>query len=108
MVEKEGGLSALAERNERKAKKFYNAIDKSNFYHNGIDPKYRSRMNVVFTLANENLNSLFLKKAAEKGLVNLKGHRLVGGMRASIYNAMLESGIDILIDFMQQFEKQYG
>lgn len=107
-LKKEGGLSALAERNERKAKKFYNTIDKSNFYHNAIDPKYRSRMNVVFTLVNENLNFLFLKKAAEKGLANLKGHRLVGGMRASIYNAMPESGIDALIDFMQQFEKQHG
>ncbi|WP_100622898.1 3-phosphoserine/phosphohydroxythreonine transaminase [Candidatus Coxiella mudrowiae] len=107
-LKKEGGLSTLSERNERKAKKFYTAIDKSNFYHNAIDPKYRSRMNVVFTLADENLNFLFLKKAAENGLANLKGHRLVGGMRASIYNAMPESGIDALIDFMQQFEKQHG
>lgn len=65
-------------------------------------------MNVVFRLANENLNSLFLKKAAKKGLANLKGHRLVGGIRASIYNAMPESGIEALIDFMQQFAKQYS
>lgn len=65
-------------------------------------------MNVVFTLADKNLNSLFLKKSMEDGLANLKGHRLVGGMRASIYNAMPESGIDALIGFMQWFEKQYG
>ena len=107
-LKNEGGISVLAERNERKAKKLYNAIDKSNFYHNAIDPNYRSRMNVVFTLVNKNLNSLFLKRAMENGLANLQGHRLVGGMRASIYNAMPESGIDALIDFMQQFEKQYG
>ncbi|PMB55002.1 3-phosphoserine/phosphohydroxythreonine transaminase [Coxiella endosymbiont of Rhipicephalus microplus] len=107
-LKKEGGLSILAERNEQKAKKLYNAIDKSDFYYNTINPKYRSRMNVVFRLANENLNSLFLKKAAKKGLANLKGHRLVGGIRASIYNAMPESGIEALIDFMQQFAKQYS
>lgn len=107
-LKKEGGVSTLAERNKRKAKKLYNAIDKSNFYHNAIDINYRSRMNVIFTLVDENLNSLFLKKAMENGLANLKGHRLLGGMRASIYNAMPESGIDTLIDFMQQFEKQYG
>ena len=107
-LKKEGGVFALAKRNERKAKKLYDAIDKSNFYHNMINPKYRSRMNVVFTLVDENLNSLFLKKSMENGLANLKGHRFIGGMRASIYNAMPESGIDTLVDFMQWFEKQYG
>ncbi|WP_264435527.1 3-phosphoserine/phosphohydroxythreonine transaminase [Coxiella endosymbiont of Dermacentor marginatus] len=107
-LKKEGGVSVLAERNKRKAKKLYNAIDKSNFYHNAIDLNYRSRMNIIFTLVDENLSSLFLKKAVEHGLANLKGHRFLGGMRASIYNAMPESGIDALIDFMQQFEKQHG
>lgn len=107
-LKKEGGISVLAERNERKAKKLYNTIDNSNFYRNTIDPKYRSRMNIVFTLADENLNSLFLKKSMEDGLANLKGHRFVGGMRASIYNAMPESGIDALIGFMQWFEKRYA
>lgn len=107
-LKKEGGISALAKRNEHKAKKLYSTIDNSDFYRNAIDPRYRSRMNVVFTLADENLNSLFLRKSVEDGLANLKGHRLVGGMRASIYNAMPESGIDALIGFMQWFEKRYG
>lgn len=107
-LKKEGGLSTIAVRNQRKSKKLYNAIDKSSFYYNDIDHKYRSRMNIVFRLVDENLNSLFLKKARENGLANLKGHRLVGGMRASIYNAMPETGIDSLIDFMNFFEKKYG
>lgn len=65
-------------------------------------------MNVIFRLADERLNSLFLKEATENGLANLKGHRLLGGMRASIYNAMTEEGVDALINFMGQFEKRHG
>ncbi|QHG92634.1 3-phosphoserine/phosphohydroxythreonine transaminase [Coxiella endosymbiont of Amblyomma sculptum] len=107
-IKKEGGVSELAKRNDRKSQKLYKTIDKSNFYCNTIDPRFRSRMNVIFTLTNKNLNALFLEKALENGLTNLKGHRLLGGMRASIYNAMPESGIDTLVDFMQTFEKKYG
>ncbi|AJC50651.1 3-phosphoserine/phosphohydroxythreonine transaminase [Coxiella endosymbiont of Amblyomma americanum] len=107
-IKKQGGVLALSKRNSRKAKKLYDAIDSSGFYHNIIDPDYRSRMNVIFTLIDKNLNLLFSKEALKNGLANLKGHRLIGGMRASIYNAMPESGIDNLIDFMQYFEKKHG
>ena len=107
-LKEQGGVGAIAKQNERKADKLYAAIDRSDFYHNAIDPQHRSRMNVIFTLADENLNGLFLKEAAKNGLANLKGHRLLGGMRASIYNAMPEKGVDTLITFMQKFEKQHG
>jgi phosphoserine aminotransferase len=99
-----GGLMAMAERNQRKAIKLYTAIDNSHFYSNPIDPHYRSLMNVPFILANENLNATFLAEAKESGLVALAGHRSVGGMRASIYNAMPEEGVQALIDFMNDFE----
>ena len=105
-IKKEGGVAVLAERNQRKSDKFYNFIDQSDFFHNPINPAYRSRMNIIFTLADEKLNSTFLKKATENGLANLKGHRFLGGMRASVYNAISEEGVDALIDFMQQFEKR--
>lgn len=107
-VKNQGGVAVLAERNQRKAAKLYKFIDKSNFFDNPINPTYRSRMNVIFRLADERLNSLFLKEATENGLANLKGHRLLGGMRASIYNAMTEEGVDALINFMGQFEKRHG
>lgn len=100
----QGGLEAMAERNERKAGKLYAAIDGSDFYANPVDPRCRSWMNVPFTLADPGLDATFLAEAAEAGLVNLKGHRLVGGMRASIYNAMPESGVDALAAFMADFE----
>ena len=104
-LKREGGVDTIAERNQRKANKLYAAIDASDFYSNPIDPNYRSLMNVPFTLADETLNQSFLDKALNAGLANLKGHRIVGGMRASIYNAMPESGVDALIDFMNDFEK---
>lgn len=107
-LKEQGGVGTIAKQNKRKSDKLYAAIDKSDFYHNSIDPQYRSRMNVIFTLADKNLNELFLKEAWKNGLANLKGHRLLGGIRASIYNAMPEEGIDVLTTFMQQFEKQYG
>ncbi|QTS83870.1 3-phosphoserine/phosphohydroxythreonine transaminase [Coxiella endosymbiont of Amblyomma nuttalli] len=107
-LKEQGGIEVIEKQNKRKADKLYAAIDKSDFYHNTIDPRYRSRMNIIFTLVDENLNELFLKEAAKHGLVNLKGHRLLGGMRASIYNAMPEKGIDALTAFMRKFEKQYG
>ena len=107
-VKEQGGASAMGERNQRKAQKLYNAIDSSEFYANPIEPRFRSWMNVPFTLADERLNSRFLEEAQEHHLYSLQGHRSVGGMRASIYNAMPESGIDALIDFMTAFEKERG
>ena len=104
----QGGLEAMAVLNERKAEKLYAAIDQSDFYANPVDKQYRSWMNVPFTLRDSQLDAAFLKQAEEAGLVTLKGHRQVGGMRASIYNAMPEAGVDALISFMQQFEQAHG
>ncbi len=104
-IKRKGGLEAMAEINKRKADKLYAAIDKSNFYKNPVDPLYRSWMNVPFTLKNPELDSKFLEQAKASGLVALKGHRSVGGMRASIYNAMPEEGVEALIAFMQEFER---
>ncbi len=103
-----GGLSAMADINQRKAGKLYAAIDGSDFYANPVDPECRSWMNVPFTLANAELDAAFLKEAGEVGLKTLKGHRSVGGMRASIYNAMPEAGVDALVAFMADFEKRHG
>lgn len=100
-----GGLKAIGETNARKAAKLYEAIDTSSFYSNPVDKNARSRMNVPFLLADDALNADFLKQAEAVGLSTLKGHRSVGGMRASIYNAMPEAGVDALIDFMHEFEK---
>ncbi len=99
-----GGMSAIAEINERKANKLYAAIDDSSFYNSPVDVECRSWMNIPFTLKNADLDGAFLEQAAEKGLITLKGHRSVGGMRASIYNAMPEEGVDALISFMKEFE----
>ncbi len=107
-LKEQGGLSVMAKINEHKAKTLYAAIDGSDFYSNPVVERYRSWMNVPFLLANEALNDLFLKKAAERDLITLKGHRSVGGMRASIYNAMPQEGIDTLVGFMQDFEKENG
>ncbi len=107
-LKKLGGLEAIAEINDRKAGKLYDYIDASDFYANPVDPKYRSIMNVPFTLANADLDAAFLDGAKKAGLVTLKGHRSVGGMRASIYNAMPEEGVDALIAFMNEFEKANG
>ena len=104
----QGGLPAMAEINARKASKLYQAIDNSSFYNNPVDKRYRSWMNVPFTLADEKLNQDFLKLAAEQGMTTLKGHRDLGGMRASIYNAMPEIGVDKLISFMAEFENSHG
>ena len=103
-----GGLAAMAEINARKAKKLYDAIDASSFYGNPVAPTDRSWMNVPFTLANAERDELFLKEAKAAGLTTLKGHRSVGGMRASIYNAMPEAGVDALVAFMQEFERRNG
>lgn len=100
-----GGLSVMAEINERKAMKLYDAIDASNFYRNPVQRDCRSWMNVPFVLAKPELDAIFLEKSKDAGLTNLKGHRSVGGMRASIYNAVSEASIDALISFMQEFEQ---
>ncbi|MES9967037.1 MAG: 3-phosphoserine/phosphohydroxythreonine transaminase, partial [Sedimenticola sp.] len=107
-IKNNGGLTAMAEVNERKAGALYQAIDNSDFYNNPVDPVCRSWMNVPFTLADAELDATFLSEAAEAGLKTLKGHRSVGGMRASIYNAMPEAGVQALIDFMADFEKRNG
>ena len=104
----QGGLAPMAEQNRAKAETLYRAIDASGFYANPVNPADRSWMNVPFTLAQPELDATFLKEAAAEGLVNLKGHRSVGGMRASIYNAMPQAGVNALVDFMAHFEKRHG
>lgn len=103
-----GGVPAIAEANRRKAAKLYAAIDGSPFFANPVSPPNRSLMNVPFTLAKPELEPDFLAGARAAGLVNLEGHRSVGGMRASIYNAMPEAGVDALIEFMKEFEATHG
>lgn len=107
-IKQQGGLAVMAERNQRKAKALYDFIDRTPFYKNPIDPTYRSKMNVVFTLADEALNEQFLQEANKANLTGLKGHKLVGGMRASIYNAVPEQAVMALIDFMGDFARRYG
>jgi phosphoserine aminotransferase len=107
-LKNQGGVATIAQCNQRKAQKLYQFIDACDFYDNSVEPQYRSRMNVVFSLKDEQLNDLFLQQAKLVGLVNLKGHKLVGGMRASIYNALPETGVDVLINFMQGFARKYG
>lgn len=103
-----GGVESIAKTNRAKAELLYQAIDQSDFYHNGVNPKYRSIMNVPFTLANSELDKAFLEKSKAAGLLNLKGHRVIGGMRASIYNAVTLAQVEQLVSFMQDFEKNYG
>ena len=107
-LKEKGGLAGMAEINRRKAAKLYDAIDASAFYANPVVLECRSWMNVPFTLADPSLDAEFLKQAGEAGLKTLKGHRSVGGMRASIYNAMPEAGVDALVEFMAQFERKNG
>ena len=107
-IESLGGLDAMHERNKRKAETLYGLIDESDFYANPIDPQFRSLMNVPFTLADDTLDKLFLSQAEGAQLLNLKGHRSVGGMRASIYNAVEQSSVDALCEFMHRFERENG
>ncbi len=104
----QGGLEAIGRRNARKAETLYAAIDGSDFYANPVDPDSRSWMNVPFTLADPELDATFLVEASAAGLTNLKGHRSVGGMRASLYNAMPQAGVDALVAFMADFERRHG
>ena len=103
-----GGVEAISIINNRKAKKLYSYIDSSNFYSNTIKEENRSIMNIPFLLANDELNDKFLEESKEAGLLALKGHRSVGGMRASIYNGLPEEGVDALIEFMDIFVKKYN
>ena len=104
---KQGGLSAMGAINQSKAKKLYSAIDNSSFYSNPVAIKSRSWMNVPFVLADAEHDAAFIEGAAKENLVTLKGHRSVGGMRASIYNAMPEQGVDALIQYMADFESRF-
>jgi phosphoserine aminotransferase len=104
----QGGLPAIAARNERKAARLYAEIDRTGFYRGTARREDRSRMNVTFRLATEELEKLFIKESTAAGLDGLKGHRAVGGMRASIYNAFPEDGVDALVSFMQAFEQHRG
>jgi phosphoserine aminotransferase len=105
---KRGGLEAIEKKNIRKAEKLYAAIDRTAFYRGHAEKDSRSRMNVTFRLPSEELEKAFSKEAAAAGLDGLKGHRSVGGMRASIYNAFPEEGVDALVQFMQEFERKNG
>ena len=107
-LKKLGGLGAVAERNRRKAETLYKAIDDSGYYRNPVARNARSWMNVPFTIPNPELEKTFVSEAAKAGLANLEGHRSVGGMRASIYNAMPQEGVDALVSFMKDFQRRNG
>ncbi len=107
-LKEQGGVEAVAQINDRKAEKLYAAIDASNFYSNPVAKDCRSLMNVPFMLADDQLDAKFLEDSKAAGLTNLKGHRSVGGMRASIYNAVSEDAVDTLIAFMAEFERTEG
>jgi len=103
-----GGLAAMEKMNIAKASLLYDYLDQSGLFHNPVAKEDRSRMNVPFTLKDSKLDEPFLKGALERGMVQLKGHRSVGGMRASIYNAMPIEGVRTLVDYMREFEKKHG
>ena len=101
-----GGLEAMKEYNEKKAKILYDFLDNSKLFKGTVVPEDRSLMNVPFVTGNEELDAKFVSESKKAGFVNLKGHRSVGGMRASIYNAMPKEGVVALIDFMKKFESE--
>ncbi len=107
-LKKQGGVAAVAERNAVKAAKLYACIDGGNFYRSPVVPADRSVMNVPFTLPDSSLDAEFLRRANDQGLKNLKGHRSVGGMRASLYNAVSEAAVDALVKFMTEFRDECG
>src|SRR5690606_11068109 len=107
-LKRQGGVPAIEARNIEKARLLYDYLDSSAFYTNPVDRSDRSRMNVPFRLPDPALDEPFLKGAKERGLLQLKGHRSVGGMRASIYNAMPIEGVRALVDWMRAFEKRHG
>lgn len=106
-LKQQGGIAAIEARNIRKAQKLYDFIDASPFYISPIDPRYRSRMNVPFRLVNSTFEKTFIEEARSAGLINLEGHRSVGGLRASIYNAQPEAAVDALIAFLKSFEGRH-
>ncbi len=106
-LKKNGGLEAMKERNEEKAKLLYDFLDESRLFKGTVEKKDRSLMNVPFVTGDADLDALFVKEAKEAGLVNLKGHRSVGGMRASLYNAMPVEGVEALVKFMREFEEKH-
>lgn len=107
-LEAQGGVAAIAKINQQKAALLYETIDNSAFYSNPVAANHRSIMNIPFTLADSSLDKVFLEQSEKAGLLNLKGHRDVGGMRASIYNAVSLEWVQQLVDFMLDFEKKYG
>jgi phosphoserine aminotransferase len=107
-LKKLGGLAKMEELNVAKAKILYDYLDQTEFYRSPVAREDRSRMNVPFTLKSDKLDEEFLKQAQARGLAELKGHRAVGGMRASIYNAMPVEGVQSLVEFMREFEKAKG
>ncbi len=107
-LESLGGLAEMAKINQHKAATLYGVIDASDFYNNPVESQSRSPMNVPFTLADAALDTPFLRDAEAAGLLNLKGHRSVGGMRASLYNAVEQASVEALCDFMKDFERRYG
>ena len=107
-IKKEGGAAAMEKRNRHKAELLYKRVDKNAFYVNKIKPAVRSIMNVPFNCAEKSLEPMFLTEADKEGLLNLKGHRFAGGMRASMYNAMPTAGVQALVDFMDDFERRHG
>ena len=107
-LKRQGGITAIGQRNQRKAAKLYAAIDASGYYKSPVALNCRSWMNVPFTIPNPDLEKTFCAEAAKAGMANLEGHRSVGGMRASIYNAMPEEGVDALIKFMADFQQRHG
>lgn len=106
-IKAQGGIATMQSNSISRSSKLYDAIDNSDFYANPVQREYRSRMNVPFTLKDEGLNDTFLAEAREAGMVELKGHRSVGGMRASLYNAMPQAGVEVLLSFMQDFACRY-
>ena len=107
-LKRQGGVAALEQRNIEKAQLLYQCLDSTDFYESRVEVPFRSRMNVPFYLRDESLNAAFLAEAREHGLIQLKGHKSVGGMRASIYNAMPLEGVQALVDFMQEFASQHS
>jgi phosphoserine aminotransferase len=104
----QGGLAAVEQRNIAKAALLYDYLDQSSFYRSAVNRSDRSRMNVTFRLADEAQDAAFVKGAAQRGMVQLKGHRAVGGVRASIYNAMPLAGVQALVAYMREFEQRHG
>ncbi|AJP56705.1 phosphoserine transaminase [Pandoraea vervacti] len=107
-LKRQGGLSAMEALNKQKAELLYGFLDSSDFYRTAVAPDCRSRMNVPFFLHDDALNETFLAGARERGLLQLKGHKSVGGMRASIYNAMPLAGVEALVDYLREFERSHG